>query len=144
MQCGVELCGIGARNEENGQEIEEKHQAKIRFGLTIGTVKFLPGQHTPECSDHWRRLSDGVGNGDARKPCCNEIEDRAESPDASTQDSEDMTLHRSAKKISEVNGLADQRLLHEINIPDETGEQRSQRQEDRNAVGAKRVPARHS
>src|SRR5258708_36022279 len=109
--CGPALRSIGPRNEENGKEVEKKHQAEIRFGLAVGAVKFLPGEDTPERSDHWRRLPDCVGNRDPREPCGNQIKNRAQAPNAAPQKSEEMTLRRSAKKISEMNRVADKRFF---------------------------------
>ena len=54
-----------------------------------------------------------------------------------------MTANRPFKKIGEFYRLADQRVLHKINIPDEAGKQRTQSQEYRGAVGAQSLAASH-
>src|SRR5712692_5844453 len=136
-------CGVGAGDEENRKEIEKEQQAEIRFGLAVGAAKFLPDEHAPEGSDHWRRLSDRIGNGDPGKSRGDEIEDRAEAPNAAAQKSEQMTCGGPAKQIAETNGYTDERFLHEVNIPEETGKQRAQSKEDPNTVRAEGVPTCH-
>src|SRR5690242_5369203 len=54
-----------------------------------------------------------------------------------------MTFGGAAKQIAETNGLADERLLHEINVPEEAGEQRAESEEHPNTVWTERVAARH-
>src|SRR5260370_42610374 len=49
--------GIGARHEENGKKIEEKHQGKICFGPAVGALEFLPNEDAPQGRDHRRGLA---------------------------------------------------------------------------------------
>src|SRR5258707_1172860 len=136
--------GVGEGDEENRQEVKKEHEGEIRFGLAVGAAKFLPDQHAPESSDHRRRLSDRVGNGDAGKSRGDKIEDSAQAPNAAAQKSEQMTCCRPAKKIAEMNRLTDKRLLHEINIPEEAGKQCAESEEHANTVWAEGVASRHS
>src|SRR5260370_8112233 len=113
------------------------------MGYGGGAGGYRAGGERPESRHQWRGLSECVGKSDPRKSCGDEIENRAETPNAAAQKSEKMALRRSAKKISEMNRLADKRLVHEVDIPDETGKQRAQRQEDGDAVWAERVSPSH-
>src|ERR1700674_3861128 len=54
-----------------------------------------------------------------------------------------MTCGGTAKKIPEMNRLTDERLLHEINIPEKAGKQRTQSKEDPDTVWAEGVATRH-
>src|SRR5216683_3548296 len=135
--------GVGEGDEENRQEVKKEHKGEIGFGLAVGAAKFLPDQHAPEGSDHRRRLSDRVGNGDAGKSRGDEIEDSAQAPNAAAQKSEQVACCSPAKEIAEMNRLTDKRLLHEINVPEEAGKQCAQREEDPDTVWAEGVASRH-
>src|SRR6266852_2234535 len=143
QRCAASDRSVGARNEENREQIKKEHEGEIRLGLTVGAAKFLPDQHAPEGSDHRRRLSDRVGNGDSGEFGCDEVEDCAEAPDAAAHESEHMTCGGPAKKIPEMNWLTDERFLHEINIPYEAGKQCAQGKEDPDTVRTEGVPSRH-
>ena len=54
-----------------------------------------------------------------------------------------MSRSLSSKVTAETYRLPHQRFLHEIDIPNEAGEQRTQRQKHGNAVGTQRVAVRH-
>src|SRR5258708_8757685 len=49
-----------------------------------------------------------------------------------------MSRGRTTEEAAEIDRFANQRLLHEINVPDETRQQRSEGQKDRHAVGPER------
>src|SRR6267378_5190809 len=54
-----------------------------------------------------------------------------------------MAGSRAAEEFAEVYRLTHERLLHEIDVPDETGEQGAKREEDANAVGPERASLGH-
>src|SRR5271169_6276921 len=54
-----------------------------------------------------------------------------------------MSGGRPPEKVAEMDGLAHERFLHEINIPDKTRKQRAEGEEDANAVGAKGMSLGH-
>src|SRR5580693_3541330 len=54
-----------------------------------------------------------------------------------------MSRGRSTKKSPEAHWIADERMFHEVNIPNKTGEQCSERQEYGCAIRTQRIAARH-
>ena len=57
--------------------------------------------------------------------------------------SQDVAMYRAVEEAAERNRFTDERVLHEVEIPDEAGKQRAEAQKDADAVGAKRVAVRH-
>ncbi len=72
-----------------------------------------------------------------------QIEDHADAPDESAEQSERVTGNRSLEISGKAYGLADQRFLHEINVPDQTREQRAEGEEDGNTVRTECVSVGH-
>jgi len=87
-------------------------------------------------------LADGIGNGDAGEICGDEIEDCAGGPDGAAEQAEDVAVHWAAEETAECDGLAHQRLFHEIQIPPEAGKQRAAGEEYGDAVGAESISVR--
>src|ERR1700751_4438119 len=54
-----------------------------------------------------------------------------------------MSRGRPPEKVAEMDWLAHERFLHEINIPDETGKQGTEREEDTDTVRAERMSLGH-
>src|SRR5690349_727144 len=134
---------VGAGNQENSQAVEDEHEGEVELGAGARSGKFLPGKDSPEGSDYGCGLSDGVGNGHAGQARGGHIEDGADAPDDSAQQTERMAGGGSVEKAAEVHGIADQRALHEVDVPDKAGEQGAERQEDAHTIGSEGVAAGH-
>ena len=68
-----------------------------------------------------------------------QVEDHARAPDASTQKTEHVPRGGPAEISTETDGFSDQRMLHEIHIPDRAGQQSAEREEHRDAVRSEGV-----
>src|ERR1035437_10764963 len=122
--------------QQDPQTVEDEHQDKVHLGLAGCAFKFLPGKDAPESGDHGRGLPNGVGNGYAGEAGSGQIEHHAGAPDESAEQSEGVAGDGPAQIARETHGLTDQWSPHEISVPDQTREQRTQREKDGNAVGA--------
>ena len=56
---------------------------------------------------------------------------------------EDVAVNGAVEESAECDRLADERMLHEVEIPDEAGEQRAEAKENADAVGSERIAVRH-
>src|SRR5208283_2066228 len=72
-----------------------------------------------------------------------QIEDHADAPDESAEQSERVAGNGSSEKTGKTHGLSNERVFHEISVPDQTREQGAQREKNGNAVGTKCVAGGH-
>src|SRR6202043_3568548 len=113
---------------------EDEHERQIHLCLSGCAFKFLPRKDAPKSSNHRRGLPYGIRNCHAGEAGSDQIEDHADAPDESAEQSERMRGHWSFEISGEAYGLTDQRLLHEINIPDQTRQQRAECEEDGDTI----------
>ena len=92
--------------------------ARYALARLVRAGEFFPHKNAPERGDHRRGLADRIGNRDAGKIRRDKIENRAGGPDRAADQTQHVAAGRPAKKSAEFDRLADQRLLHEINIPE--------------------------
>src|SRR5580658_532699 len=70
---GVELSvigsggSIGKSNQDQGQQVGCEHGEQVHLRPGTRASELVPDEDAPERSDHGRRLSDGVGNGNANQ-----------------------------------------------------------------------------
>src|SRR4249919_2878535 len=125
---------VGVGYQKNCQRVENEHEYEKHLSPATRSVELFPGQHAPKCGDHRSRLANGIRNCHSGKAGSDQIENHAQAPDKSTKQAENVSRRRSAEIAAETDRLADQRLPHEVDIPDRAGKQRAQSQEYGHAV----------
>src|SRR5208282_5602624 len=134
---------IRARDQQNRQSVENEHKGQINPGARPSAGEFLPGKNSPERRDHGGRLADGIRDGYSGETCSHKIENHAGAPDHAASQTKQMSRRWSGEEAGETHGFPYQRILHEINIPDEAREQSTEGEKNRNAIRAKRVAVGH-
>src|SRR5271155_3279259 len=82
------LLAVGSGNEQNSETVEDEHQSKVHVGFARSAGEFFPGENAPESGDHGRGLTDGVGNGLTGELSGREVENGADAPDDSAEETE--------------------------------------------------------
>src|ERR1700678_1718884 len=119
------VLAVRPHDQKNRQSIKDKHEGKVQFRARTRVGKFLPRENSPKRRDHRSRLADGVRDCHPRKVRSDQIENRSSPPHESTEQTEQMSRRGPSKKSAETHRIAHERMFHEVDIPDKTGEQRS-------------------
>src|SRR5712691_2410965 len=137
--CSEGVSPVGFRYEQNRKTIEREHPDQIQLRLTGRSRKFFPDKNTPQGRDHRRRLSDRVGNCYTREARRDQVEHHGDAPEKPAEESEQMIGDGSLEKARETYGFAYKRLFHEVNVPDEAGEECTQSEKYRAAIWTQRI-----
>src|ERR1019366_1044787 len=78
---------IGPGHQQDPQTVEDEHQREVHPGFAGRACEFFPSEHAPEGGDH--------------------IENHADTPDESAEQSEGVAGNRSAEVAGEIYGFAD-------------------------------------
>src|SRR5947209_7206174 len=130
---------VSARDDEERQQIADEHRREVAFRGGVRAAEFLPDENAPQRRDHRRRLPDRVRDRDADEAGGHEIENSSRSPDDSAEQTEQMIGGTLPEVAAEIDGRADERLFHEVDVDDKTAEQRAEREEYGDAVRRQRV-----
>src|SRR5271154_1120329 len=129
---GVELSVIGSggsmgkSNQDQGQQVGCEHGKQVHLRPGTRASELVPDENAPEGSDHGRRLSDRVGNGNANQAGGDKIEHRSHSPDHSSENSEKVIGAAGVEVGGRTERFADQGFPHQENIEEKTTNQRSE------------------
>ena len=99
-------CSIGASDEQDRKDVENKHQREIRSRFSVGARKFLPRENPPERCDHGCRLPDSVGNRYAGKVRGNGEKDQTSGPYRAAQEAQQMASRRPVEETAEGHRVA--------------------------------------
>ncbi len=116
----IVLLSVRTRDQQDRQAVEDKHKRQINFCAGTAAFKFLPGENSPQGSDHGRGLPDCIGDRESCRFARDHVEHRPQAPDDSTEQTEEMAGCWGAEEASEANGFSCERLPHEVDIPNET------------------------
>src|ERR1035441_7728963 len=98
---------IGPGHQQDPQTVKDEHQSEGQPGRPPRACEFFPREYAPESGDHGRGLSDGVGNCYSSEAGGDQIENHADAPDESAEQSEGVAGNRSAEGAGETFWSAD-------------------------------------
>src|SRR5215813_7829387 len=103
----------------------------------------MPDEHSPESRHHGGGLAYGIGDRHAGKASGDQVKHSSDAPNESSQEAEKVAGSGRLEEATETDRFTHQRVFHEVDIPNEAGEQGTQRKKNCRAVGSQRVAGGH-
>src|SRR6202007_759096 len=114
----------GVGDKQNSEDVKDEHHGEVGLGLFVCARKFFPREDAPERCNHRSGLADRVRDSNSGLGGRDEVEYESSGQDGAAGESQNVAMKGSVEETAKGDGLADERMLHEVEIPDEAGEQR--------------------